>query len=503
MASARGEARSGRGVPLADLRRTHAALRTRLQENLEGVEVAALGADDRRAMATMQRQLAASTDVEQAPAPPGATPSCDAAPAGDIEGAALRAHLYACFGHVAGQLVTPIDTTDRLTVLSRLALEPDSARRRALFLSLRPLWRVVAGDGGQASPYRRLMTDAAQRQRGEGGGPAAAARALGLDPATVEPVLRRILAAWRDASPDARLEPWDWYYAQGAASRALSPRLPREALRTVNDAYFRDQGADPTGLGIRYDLEPRAGKVPVAFTQFGRLPRPARGRRERPVTGEPWVVATYREGGFDNLVELLHETGHALHVRAVSARPAFADWPDADAFTEALGDLPALEAYDPAWQRRYLGAAADAEASHRAQYAAIVLDVAWALLEVRLLADAGRDATDEWTAITGEYLRIAPHPEWPWWAMRGQLVESPGYMLHYALGAMVAAQLREAVRAARGPFATPDRGRYRWLSEHLYRFGLARPSREVLRDVTGRPLDEGALVRDLRRRGGP
>jgi hypothetical protein len=39
------------------------------------------------------------------------------------------------------------------------------------------------------------------------------------------------------------------------------------------------------------------------------------------------------------------------------------------------------------------------------------------------------------------------------------------------------------------------------LSERLYRFGLSRPTREVLRDVLGKPLGTEALVNDMRRLG--
>ena len=45
------------------------------------------------------------------------------------------------------------------------------------------------------------------------------------------------------------------------------------------------------------------------------------------------MFATYRTGGLDNLNELLHETGHAVHIAAIHTRPAFADWPDSDPLT--------------------------------------------------------------------------------------------------------------------------------------------------------------------------
>jgi len=515
---AQGIARTPRGVSLADMRQAHRALRERLTEALEAFDGSPLGAQDRLAVTTMLQQLRASAAIEvtaEAASPstgdssgrgaPPATSTVTSPPCGELPAALaaadsalapLTAHIYSCYGAAATRVITPTDTSDRLTVLGRLGTEPTAAARRALFLSLLPVWRSVTGDGGERSPYRRLLALSAARWKRHGSPIAVAARSSGLEPAQVESTLVAILRAWRDHTPATMLEPWDWYYANGAASRTLSPRINRAALREINDRFYRDQGADPATLAIRYDLEPRAGKSPVAFTQFGKA---ARERRGRYVEGEAWVFATYREGGFDNLVELLHETGHAIHVSGVATRPAFADWPDSDPFTEALGDLLALEAYEPAWQERYLGAAASEGASLRAKYATIAMDVAWALLELRLHADPARDPNAEWAAITSDYLHIVPHPEWGWWAMRGQLIESPGYMMNYALGAMIAAQLRERVRQERGPFAKPDPRMYGWLTERLYRFGLSRPSREVLRGVTDKPLTADALVADMRR----
>lgn len=499
---ARGTGRNARGVSLAEMRQAHRALRERLTESLEALDADRFGDEDREAIRVMLRHLAGAASVE-GESNPGSTPStqsCDYDPAvlaaGDSGYVTLSRRMYACYGGAARRVITPTDTSDRLTVLARLGTEPSAQARRALFLSLQPLWRSVTGDGSSRSPYRTLLPLSAARWRREGPPVEAAARSLGMEPARVESTLVRVLRAWRDHTPAQRVEPWDWYYDNGAASRTLSPTVTLSGLREINDAFYRDQGADPATLNIHFDLEPRDGKTPVAFTQFG---KPARLRRGKYGESEAWVFATYRTGGFDNLLELLHETGHAVHVSGVATRPAFADWPDSDPFTEALGDLLALEAYEPEWQRRYLRYAAPAAASLRAKYSSIALDVAWALLELRVHADPTRDPNAEWAAITSEYLHIIPHPEWGWWAMRGQLVESPGYMMNYALGAMITAQLREKLRAERGPFSTPDKKRYDWLSDHLYRFGQSRPARDVLHDVLGAPLGVDALVNDMRR----
>jgi hypothetical protein len=239
---------------------------------------------------------------------------------------------------------------------------------------------------------------------------------------------------------------------------------------------------------VRYDLDPRDGKTPVAFTTFG-------GRA--PI--EPWVFATYRTGGLDNLNELLHETGHAIHIAAVRTRPAFTDWPDSDPFTEAVADFIALEVYEPAWQQRWLGDSVPLADGLRGRYGAIVLDVAWALLELRLLRDPSADPNAVWARLTEDYLHIRPHPELSWWAMRGQLIDQPGYMMNYAAGAIVIAAIRARTRVVRGSFTAGDPGWYGWIAPRLYRFGLERPAREVVEDFLGGPATPAALLDDLRR----
>jgi len=414
----------------------------------------------------------------------------------DLTDDGFRRRTYRCYADAQSHVRFDGEVIDRLTVFSRLARTDDRAERRRLFLALDPVWRSVNGNDDAASPYRRLVAAEASAWRNGDSPVSRNLTALGVDPTTVERWLVELLAAWRDATPATAIEPWDLHYLGGAVDRRLDERIPRQRLEAVNSEVYRALGADPERLGIRFDLEPRDGKTPVAFTTFGRRPRLRHGRLE---PGEPWVVATYREGGFGNLVELLHETGHAIHIQAIRTRPAFADWPDSDTFTEALADLVALEAYEPAWQRRWLGAAAPLAENLRSKYSAIVLDVCWALFEVRMHRLPDADPNLVWSALTSEYLHVRPHPELSWWAMRGQLVDSPGYMMNYAMGAILVADLRARLVELRGLLAGADESTYSWLSEHLYRFGLERPSRRVIEEFLGRPPSPAALLADIDR----
>jgi hypothetical protein len=358
------------------------------------------------------------------------------------------------------------------------------------------VWRSLNGDNRADSPYRQLIAREAEKKSESSTHPLEQARASGVPPDSVEAWLLAILATWRAASPDTLIEPWDWYYQTGAASRALSGRISRERLMQLNAAVYRSLGADVTALRIQYDVAPREGKTPVAYTTFGARPR-LLGGSWRP--GEPWVFATYRTGGLDNLNELLHETGHAVHIAAIRTRPAFADWPDSDPFTEAVADLIALDVYEPSWQQRWLGDSVPLADGLRGRYGGIVLDVTWAVLELRMLREPTADPNAVWSGLTHDYLRIRPHPELSWWAMRGQLVDAPGYMMNYAVGAMLSAAIRARAGELHRPTTAGDSAWYQWIAPRLFRFGLERSTREVLAEFLGGAVSPAALVRDMRR----
>jgi hypothetical protein len=72
-------------------------------------------------------------------------------------------------------------------------------------------------------------------------------------------------------------------------------------------------------------------------------------------------------------------------------------------------------------------------------------------------------------------------------------------MVHYAIGAVVAADVRARCRERRGPFSRPDAGYYEWLAARLFRFGLERPTRDVLAEFLGRPTAPDAVRADLAR----
>jgi hypothetical protein len=328
----------------------------------------------------------------------------------------------------------------------------------------------------------------------------AAATALGMAPGSIEGTLREILAAWRRVLGPELVEPWDYRLRVGQMERLVRPHLPRERLQAINDEHLRSLGADPAKLGITYDVTPRPGRpaIATAFTIGRRIGRLGDDGAWRPA--ETWIFATYAEGGLGNLEELLHESGHALQEAAIRARPAQFESLVADGgLVEGFADLVGWDAHEAAFQARHLGVAADPRASRLGRYGAVMLDVCWALFEVVLHREPDRVPNEVWAELTETGLGIVPHPDQPSWALRGQLIDGPGYMANYALSAMVAAAVRARIREVRGDWLADggDPGWYEFVSDGLLRFGATRSAREVLTEFLGEPLTSQPLLDDL------
>jgi hypothetical protein len=510
---------TGEPADVAPLEHAAATAAAALRERLAAVDgdagrITTWSDEDRRVLAAIRAGVETALGPEAvAPVEPGTDhdPCPDSAAwAAAIEagGDVLRRRLEGCYAAVAAGLRSGGETLARPQVLGRLATERDGAARRRLFLALEPLWRAVDGDGHHASPYRALVRRSAVDWAAGRSPIATNATSLGVTGTDVEAWAEGTLAAWRAAVVEPAhgrgeppVQPWDWWWRAGEADRVLRASLPLGRLFGLNRDVHRSLGADLETLRVHLDTTPRPGRptVPVAFTTFGA--RPHRHPDGSWDPGRPVVLANYTDGGLGELTELVHETGHAIHIAAIRTRPAYADWPDSDALTEALAELVSLDTAEPAWHRRWLPDAPRVPESValRCRYADVALDAAWALLEIRLHADPGRRPNDAWTEITTRYLGIAPHPEWSWWAIRGQLVQEPGYMANYAIGAVLAADLRAAIRDARGDWTAGDPGWYPWVSERVYRFGLERPAGDVVRDVLGRAPAADALLREIAR----
>ena len=470
--------------------------RATLDQRLAVAGRARVSGEDAGALAAMQRTLEEIGD-EPAAAAGASEVVCADASRVDLGYDALRAALVECYVEHGNSMTYQGRTIDRGTALQLLHVEEAGDRRRALFEAFGPLWQALHGDGGAGSPYRRLVALASADAARNGSEVDAAARAIGITTGELERWLVAILEAWSRSTGPAMVEPWDYRYANSVANRQLEAVVPPAALLPVNERYYRDLGADLGALRVMFDLAPRRDKSPLAYTDFVTRGRETAAGWNRPVAR---VVGTYPDGGLFSINELVHENGHAVHVSAIHTRPAWMDWPDT-LFTEAFADVPSWSTYEPAWQRHYLGRAAGDADSQRALFGDVMLDVAWSLFELRLLRDPALDPNRLWTDITSRYLHVVPHPEIPWWAVRVQLVDAPGYMVNYGLGAVLTAEMRRRTSAEIGAFDTGNPRWYPWLSQQLLRYGSQRDARTLMDGFLSRPVSPQALIEQLARCG--
>src|SRR5262249_30096209 len=142
---------------------------------------------------------------------------CQDAQQKGIEVSRLRNALYSCFDEIGNNLQFEDQHLTRVGALHLLSTLEGQKRRKALFLAFQTLWAAINDKDKSESPYRRLLKNAAGNAAKEGFGFEAAARTLGIEPQEVERWLEQILDAWRQASGNQMVEPWDYPYLNGQA----------------------------------------------------------------------------------------------------------------------------------------------------------------------------------------------------------------------------------------------------------------------------------------------
>lgn len=462
---------------------------------LDGLRESELSPAESAALVAIRRTVAEHADAGAATSNAPDSPRCKDVSRTDLGYSDLRAALVGCFRELGNNLPFEGRVIDRGTALQLLHVIEEPERRSLLFDAFNQLWDALNAGNTPDSPWRRMIRMAAEEAAKNGSPIDDAARAIGVTTDQVEEWLVRILEAWRDANPKRMVEPWDFRFEIGKANRQLAQQLPRDALLPLNQRFYADLGADLDGLDVLFDLEQRPDKSPLAYSDFLKRGRETVQGWQRP---RARIVGRYPEGGLFSINELVHENGHAVHVSAIETRPAYMDWPDT-LFTEAFADVPSWSVYERAWQRKYLGKAVNQKDSLRALHGLTALDVAWSLFELRMLRAPESDPNRVWTEITSEYLRILPHPEVSWWAMRVQLADEPGYMVNYGLGAVLTAEIRHKVAESIGPFDAGNPGWYGWLSERLLRHGSERDTRSLMQALLGRPPSPDAVLAEIRR----
>jgi peptidyl-dipeptidase A len=318
--------------------------------------------------------------------------------------------------------------------------------------------------------------------------------------ATTEPFAR-----WKAALDDrlarrfgctvSELRPW--HYAdpffqevppEGAVD--LDPLFRGEDVVALAGRTFDGLDMDVAGILGRSDLFPRPGKCQHAFCID--LDR----------AGDVRILANVKDN-HDSMDTLLHELGHGVYDLGFGES---LDWLFRSTHlvaTEASALLFGALAGERDWLERVLGVGArDAEALearlHAARATRLLVFTRWVLVmtgfERRLYADPDADLDAVWWELVARHQLVTP-PEGrraPDWAAKVHIAVAPVYYHTYLYGAIVAAQIRDALTASAGGVVDrPEAGKL--LGERLFEPGSSVRWDQLVERVSGSPLSVEAL----------
>ncbi len=322
------------------------------------------------------------------------------------------------------------------------------------------------------------------------------------DRVTAEPFAR-----WK-ATLDARLadrfgcavsELRPWHYAdpffqepppQGSVD--LDPLFKGKDVVAFARRTFDGIGLEVEGIVERSDLFPRPGKNQHAFCIDV-----DRG-------GDVRVLAnvTDNQSWADTM---LHELGHGVY--SLGFDPAL-PWLLRDTHlvaTEAVAILFGALAGDREWLERVVGLdtaeAEELEGRLRAARAAeLLVFTRWVLVmtgfERILYGDPEADLDAAWWELVSRHQLLTPPPDRrsPDWAAKIHIAVAPVYYHTYLYGAIVAAQLRDALEAAAGGIVDrPEAGSV--LGAKLFSPGASVRWDRLVEQASGRPLAVESLAR--------
>jgi peptidyl-dipeptidase A len=244
----------------------------------------------------------------------------------------------------------------------------------------------------------------------------------------------------------------------------------------------------------RSDLFPRPGKCQHAFCLD--LDR----------AGDVRVLANVTDD-HDSIETLLHELGHGVYDLRFADDLAWLFRDTHLVATEASALLFGALAGEREWLERVLGLGSDEaeelEARLRAARATrLLVFTRWVLVmtgfERRLYADPEADLDAIWWDLVTHHQLVTPPEDRraPDWAAKIHVAVAPVYYHTYLYGAIVAAQIRDALTdAAGGLIDRPEAGKL--LAERLFAPGLSVRWDRLVEAVTGSPLSVTSLSAEI------
>jgi peptidyl-dipeptidase A len=331
-----------------------------------------------------------------------------------------------------------------------------------------------------------------------------AATLADADRATAEPFAR-----WKSTLDErlaerfgcavSELEPWhyaDPFFQDAPPEGAvdLDPLFREQDVVRLARRTFDGIGLEVEGIVGRSDLYPRAGKNQHAFCID--IDRGGDVRvLANVVDNQSWADT------------MLHELGHGVYALGYDDDLPWALRSTHLVTTEASALLFGALAGDREWLERVLGLdAAEGEALasrlRAARAAELLVFTRWVLVmngfERALYADPDGDLDRLWWELVARHQLVTP-PDGrvaPDWAAKIHVATAPVYYHTYLYGAIVALQLRDALRNDVGGLVErPEAGSF--LAERLFAPGQSVRWDRLVEQASGTPLTVDSLAREV------
>lgn len=384
----------------------------------------------------------------------------------------------------------------RTEIQAVLDTSPDRALRESAFRA-----RTLIGAQVRAPIVQAIgIYDRMGRQQGFANGAAAGLNNSSLEPRQVlqdldaferatRPAYTAMLERARRDLGVERIEPWDldyWLHRQETAGG--TDAWPKEA----GVARLRDL---MRAMGFAYDSLPIDVKVWDVPT--GGITFPVRPAYEARLLTNPFPGSNFYS-------TLFHEYGHALNFTLMRPDlPARFLQGDETPLGEGLGETLAHFAFDHHWLEQAAGLpSARATALEGVGKLQLLLWLRRAIatnahVEITQYLDRTADLDSLYAASYQRFVGVTLPPG-DYVSTRETFATGPLYFQSYLYANMIAAQLREAMRAQFGVEDLTREPRVaQWLTEHFFASGAAVPWPEKIRRATGRPLSADALGRYL------
>jgi peptidyl-dipeptidase A len=318
---------------------------------------------------------------------------------------------------------------------------------------------------------------------------------------TTQPHMQQTLGVYRKLLKLKTIMPWDNKYARFVRAKKVlnvDSLFAAKRLLPILFKAYKEMGFALRSMNIKMDLYPRPNKNQHAYCFDIDPPHDVR------------IMANVGRSGMRPYETLFHEMGHAVHAKLVrQSIRTFRGLPEEGFLNEGSANFFGNIVNTHSFFKRYLGLKAATLKKIRKMKQDLLPQrmylIRWTLIWMYFERDLYtthahvNDPTPQFWKRYKQLMGAVPPNAPPFWGMLIHYVSHPIYYQNYLLADMIAAQLHHVVKqkTKRNHILGNDRVAG-FLTKHFFGHGKYYRWDELLKRVTGKPLNANAYLLSLR-----